>query len=671
MAILDKYYNRFDPSKKYTKTLFLASRGLQSAELNEIQDQSSHAIKEVSDAIFKSGDVVSGCTCVVDGETGAVTVEAGKIYLNGLIREIHEGNLEIPTDESVKIGVYFKEQIVTELEDPTLRDPSVGTRNFQEVGAIRTQYVLTWGYQLAGTSEDSELGEFYTIYNVENGVLVQKALAPQMDSVSTALARYDNESNGSYVVKGMEVTCLSVDDTNQTQTFSVNEGKAHVNGEEVGLNYSLRSVFENECDIQAVESDPYVFEPDGLGNMTVNLNYIPIAVISSVDITAERTVTLNHGNYSGALDPIPSTSVLEIMRIKQGTTIYVKGTDYKLTAGQVDWSLSGAEPSPGSSYEITYRHRTQITPTNITDTSIDISGAVDGSTVLVNYSWKMPRYDLITIDAEGIIRRVKGLAHPWSPSMPKAPSGQLILAQIYQTWTSDTAPTVVNNSVRVTTMADIETMKSMINDLYYLMAQQNLKIDANASDPSTKKGVFVDPFFDDDMRDQGIEQTAAIVNGKLQLPIDFSVTDFAKDEKVYMLPYTLEAVVSQTMLTGYMKVNPYNAFEPIPADLEITLNVDHWVEQVTQWTSPVTQSYWEHVSYETLKSMVGGGPIVTGMNGTTVNSVSTTSQVVGSSKQAVKYMRQINQKFLIDGFKAGENIRTVTFAGKTITARSV
>lgn len=74
MAILDKYFNRFDSSKKYTRTLFLASRGLQSAELNEIQDYPNHAIKEIGDALFADGDVISGCTCVVDSETGAVTV---------------------------------------------------------------------------------------------------------------------------------------------------------------------------------------------------------------------------------------------------------------------------------------------------------------------------------------------------------------------------------------------------------------------------------------------------------------------------------------------------------------------------------------------------------------------------------------------------------------------
>ena len=644
---LSGYYDRFNSEKKYMKSLFLAGKGLQSAELNEIQDYASDAIKRIGDALFADGDVISGCECIIDD--GQVTLEQGKVYLDGAIRDVHESNLTIPTDVSVRIGVYFKEQTITELEDPELRDPAVGTRNYQEAGSARLQYITTWGYQAEGiTSDNEEAGKFYTIYNVEKGVLVQKAPAPQLDSVSTALARYDNESNGSYVVNGMEVTCLTADD--EEQIFSVNEGKAHVNGQEVGLPHSTRSVFQNEYDIQRVESDPYIFEPDALGKMTIYLNYTPLDEVITVDVTAEKRVNLTHGSYSGALDPIPSTAVLDIIKIKQGNTIYVKGTDYKLTAGQVDWSLSGAEPSPGSTYEITYRHRTQVTPTNVTDTSIDITGAVDGSMVLVSYTWKMPRYDLITIDSEGIIRRVKGLAHPWSPSIPKAPSGQLILANIHQTWESDSMPMITNNAVRVTTMADIEWIKTMINNLYYLVAQQNLKIDANASDPSTKKGVFVDPFYDDDMRDQGIEQTGAIINESLQLPVAITVLDFLKEEDL-TLPYELEPVISQETRTGYMKVNPYNAFDPIPADVTLKVNIDNWTEVQTQWLSPITQYYynynrrgWEHVY-----------------------AVSSTNALVSTNTTKKQYMRRATQRFTVEGLKPGERVSKILFNGIDIT----
>lgn len=638
---LSKYYNRFDPAKKYTKSLFLAGKGLQSAELNEVQEYASAAIKGIGDALFADGDVISGCTCVIDNVTGETSVESGKIYLQGLVRDVHEGHFTIPTDKSVRIGVYFKERTITELEDSDLRDPAVGTRNYQEPGAARTQYLTSWGFQSAGVTEtNTELGEFYTIYNVESGVLVQKALAPQMDSVSTALARYDNESNGSYVVKGMKVTCISADESDQV--FSVNEGKAHVNGYEVELAHALRSRFENEYDLQQIESDPYIFDPDAFGNMTINLNYTPLAEVKTVDITAQKKVNLTHGSYSGAFDPIPSTAVLEIVQIKQDSTVFVNGTDYKLTAGQVDWSLSGSEPAPGSTYEITYRYRTQVEPTNITQTGFTISGAVVGSMVLVSYSWKMPRYDLLTIDAEGIIRRVKGLAHPWSPTVPKAPNGQLILAQIYQDWMS-AKPAVTNNAIRVVQMSDIETMKDMIHDLYYLIAQLELKNDANASDPAAKKGIFVDPFYDDDMRDQGIEQTGAIVDNKLVLPITSEVSDFAKDQQVYMLPYELEPIISQELQTGSMKINPYNAFDPIPADLTVTLNVDHWTDIETKWLSPVTYTYYGR----------GGS--------------SSSNQLVKSDSQNAEFMRQISQRFKIEGLKAGEVILKVTFDNVDIT----
>ena len=143
MASLGEIYNRFDASKKYTKLLFRSQQNLQSAELNESQEYIHYAVKEIGDALFKSGDVISGCTCMIDSNTGITTIEAGKIYLNGLVRDVHEGNLTIPTNVSVKIGVYFKERVVTELEDPDLRDPAVGTSNYRQPGAARLQYNMT------------------------------------------------------------------------------------------------------------------------------------------------------------------------------------------------------------------------------------------------------------------------------------------------------------------------------------------------------------------------------------------------------------------------------------------------------------------------------------------------------------------------------------------------
>ena len=91
-----------------------------------------------------------------------------------------------------------------------------------------------------------------------------------------------------------------------------------------------------------------------------------------------------------------------------------------------------------SSYDVTYRYRKQLQPTNLDDTGFDVEGAVEGSLILVDYKWKMPRFDLVSIDASGNVRRVKGLAHQWRPSIPRSPEGQLDIALIEQTWENDT-----------------------------------------------------------------------------------------------------------------------------------------------------------------------------------------------------------------------------------------
>lgn len=642
MAI-SNYYNRFNPSKKYEKALFLSASGLQSAEMNEIQDYLHYKIKQVGDALFKDGDVVSGAVCIINNETGDTTIESGKIYLNGAVREVSSANLKIPVNQVVRIGVYYKEKTITYLEDPELRDPAVDTSNYRETGAARLQYNLEWGFECDETkSGDETSGDFYVVYNVSNGVLIQKAPAPQLDSVSTSLARYDRESNGSYVVKGMMVTCLS--SNNGAQVFAINEGKAHVDGYEVELSHSLRVRFEDDYDLKEINSDPYVFHGDSDCKMVINVNYSPIASIKRVSITAEKTINLNHGAYTGCMDQLPDTSISEIVSIRQGAITYVKDTDYRLKAGAVDWSPGGAEPAPGSTYEITYRHITQITPKNVTDDSFEVSGAVESSIVQVDYSYKMPRYDLITIDSEGIVRRIKGISRPYSPGKPKSPTGQMELAYIYQTWRTDEKPEVTNNAIRAVLMSDIELIKNLILSLYTNVAQLELKNDINSSEPAAKRGIFVDPFLDDDLRDQGIEQAGAIVNGVLMLAIDPTVHDLGRAENPYLLPYELEPVITQELKTGYMKINPYCAYDPIPADVKVNLNIDQWTDVDTKWSSPITKqiSVWSRAER---------------------TYYSTNEELVSAQSKDAEFMRSVRQNFKVDGFKAGEKLKRIVFDG--------
>jgi hypothetical protein len=667
---LQGYYNRFDKSKSYEKTLFLAGRGLQSAELNEIQDSAISRISGIGDAIFADGDVIVGATCVVNPDTGSVIIEAGKIYLRGAVRDVANAAFSISTNVSVVIGVWYDEQEITELEDPNLRDPAVGTRNYQEPGASRLKSVLSWDFKAAGvisagvTSAENSGTNFYPVYSVENGVLIQNAPPPQLDAVQTAIARYDRESNGSYVVTGLGVTYLKTE--NNEQTFVIAEGKAHVDGYELELSHSLRVRLQENPDIQEIESDPYTFQPESDGSMIVQLNNAPICEISKVDATIEKNISMTHGSYTGCTDSIPDTAVLEIIQVSQGGTLYVVNTDYKLKSGGVDWSPSGAEPSPGSTYTLIYRVRGRLTPTEITEKSFKITGAVPGSLILVDYSWKLPRYDLLTIGANGVTSRISGISHSYKPSIPKTPSGQLALAYISQTWEQGAKPLITNCSIKVIPMSDIDAMRQSIHNLFALVAEERLKNDANASEPSSKKGIFVDPFIDDDMRDQGIEQSAAIVDGSLCLPIQAEIIDMGKVQKPWTLPYVLEPILEQTSQTSSMKINPYQSFAPVPADVQITLDVDRWSDVQTTWASPITQRF-SNASSPLIRTTYVGTSLPTmelsrSTSTSYFTSSSITNEVLSSKTIEGEFMRSTQQSFNLQGFQPNETL-TIKFDG--------
>ena len=100
-------------------------------------------------------------------------------------------------------------------------------------------------------------------------------------------------------------------------------------------------------------------------------------------------------------------------------------------------------------------------------------------------------------------------------------------------------PEVLNCAVRVIPMSDIESMRKSITNLYDLVATEKLKNDVNSREPAAKKGVFVDPFFGDQMRDQGITQTASIVDNCLCLPINAKVVDMLKSSKLRQKYHTI------------------------------------------------------------------------------------------------------------------------------------
>lgn len=642
--MIERYYNLFDPAQHYTQLLFRAGDGLQSRELNEIQSTLMHRLQGVADALLKDGDIVSGANLQIDADTGLVTLEAGRVYLRGAVREVPATTFTVPVDGRVAMGVRFTTRTVTELEDPNLREPAVGVRNYQEPGAGRLQETLAWGWEGAGTS-DGQPGDFHAVYALDNGILENRRQPPVLDGVVTSLARYDFDANGHYVTEGLGVRFLTTD--GQEHIFSVAEGRANIDGFKVERTQSQRLRLPIDPDLQRVSSEPQVFNDSGDGAMVVTINRPPLAQVLDIKVTQQKTETVAHGAFTGSRDVLTEPTVVAVLEVKQGGTTYAQGTDYKVVGDEIDWSPGGAEPAPGSSYQVTYQYIASLTPTDLTDTGFKVTGVVQGSTMYIDYQWKLPRVDVLALTADGQVERIKGISQVRNPIAPTVPASRLALAEIAYDWKQDSTPEVRNIAIRTIKVSELTAMQRQIADLFDLMALERLRVDANIREPAAKKGLFVDNFLDDDLRDQGVAQTGAIVAGVLTLPITASA-QHAKDNgnALLTLDYTLTPVVEQLARTGSMKINPYQAFAPVPARVTLDPAVDQFTVTHTTWASDVTE-----------RLITGSGVLEQ------VVETRRSEQVLASSSEEAQFLRSLNVAYRVDGFGPSEALAALRFDG--------
>jgi hypothetical protein len=644
-----QYYERFDPAKNYEEHLFIAGRPMQSAEFNEVQKNSAYRLKNIADSLFKDGDIIRDAGVTVDGDTGEVTCESGAIYISGAVRGVPVATLTIPVTGEISIGIRLAESVVTSLEDPELLDPATGTRAYNERGADRLKIEAVWGWD-----GDGEEGAFFPVYKVIDGILGVKDAPPNLDAVTQALARYDRDSaGGTYVVSGLSVSRLPDDGANQV--FSMAEGRARVFGYGIEFPTSRRMTHSVPADLKTITNEPKSSTTSG--SQRVNLARPPVKDIISVSITAEKTVNLTHGVFTGAQDPLPDASVLEIISVTQGATTYVATTDYLLTDGKVDWTPAGNEPSPGSTYTVTYRYITLVTPTGVDDTGYTVTGAISGTLILTTYRQMLPRIDRLCINSEGSLLWLIGVSAEFSPQPPAVPHDLLSVASIYQTWNSGTR--VVNDGVRVVPMPVLAAIDGRIDLAMQLIAQQRLESNIHTRESGTKKGLFTDPFIDDSQRDAGLAQTAAIVNGLLMLPITSTIDEMGDDiTEPETCAWSNSIALEQTARTGSMKINPYMAFDALPALVTLTPAVDRWTESDTVWAGPETSRFvigkrfwgrgWHHHS-----------PVRTELE--------TRDVLLETRSIPAETLRQITVNFAISGFGNGESLDEVLFDGINVT----
>ncbi len=641
-------YNRYPTQPGRSRILFVEGGYIAGAELNELQSIEASRNARVGNLIAKDGDRITDATIIVTVPTGATTatvsLSSGQIYVRGDVRNVAAATLTgISLTTTVIVGVRIVTQTITYEDDPTLLGLMPGSWAEGQPGAARQTDSIAWAL-----STDGGAGDFFPVYTLVNGAVLDQTPPPALSGVNAAIAQYDRDANGSYIVSGCEVTPLGKAANGTDQVFSVQSGVANINGFKRSRNYALRHQQTETPDLEAVPAEPHTYS--GTDPITIVVNRPPIASVTSVIVVKQVTETVTRGSVTGGSDALQHASVVSIVSVVQGSTNYVAGTDYVLGTDAVSWSPSGAEPANASTYTVTYRYNASVTPSTITPTSLTVSGGVASTTALVSYLSKIPRIDLLCLDSDGNTAYVPGISARTGALAPLAPAKMLKLAEISNDWLN--TPVVTNNGTHNVTYDQLARIITRFLTVLDEMDRYNLVTAATAGNPVAKQGIFTDTFIDDSYRDQGARQTAATVNGSLQLAVDLLTTARFLTAPVSMA-YVEVALIRQEQATSSMAINPYATLTRMPAGLTLTPATDFFTDTQTVWTSPVTQDF-----AATQEPPVGS--TATQVTQTTIAQVVETRDVVADR------LRQISIAFALSGFGVGERLASLTFDGVSV-----
>lgn len=639
---IENYYLRDNADKNYEKILYRDRKGVQASEHNEQEEIFERRLTSALNALFRDGDIIRDAQIAVNAQTGEVQAGSGAVYLSGAVRGVAPATFTIPTKGSVAVGIYLESRIISEIEDPELRNPAKGSNTEGEPGAWRLQVNTAWGYE--GDGRD---GDFYVVHVVDDGVVRSKEAPPNLDSFNRAIAGYDRDSTGggSYVVSGLKVLAAE-DSGGGAQIYTIGEGKARVHGFGIELTTSRRLSYDAKPDLRYLDTE--IVTATGEARQRIDVAHAPIHNITLLRATLQKTVELRHGSYNGCTDALPDTAIVAILECKQGDTVF-ETSEYKKTGDGVDWSPSGNEPASGSTYSCTYTYMTAVEALEQDYDGFCVEGAVAGTSIIISYNQAVPRYDRLCVTSDGAFVWIQGVAAEINPRPPVAPEAMLPIATVYQTWRDKRD--VINDGVRVVSFDTLEALSSRVDYALQEISRQRLEAEASTREDGTRVGIFVDPLLDDSMRDQGVAQTAAIIDGSLVLPISPKVHALAAPLAAPIAPvYAVDIALAQLLRTSDMKVNPYMSFGIPPAKAVLTPAVDNFTEVETNWASAITRRF-------------DTGHYVVGRSTLTSQSVTTTNQVLSSTTTDLEYLRQIYIQFMLEGFGPEERLQSVVFDG--------
>ncbi|SDQ99848.1 DUF4815 domain-containing protein [Pseudovibrio sp. Tun.PSC04-5.I4] len=636
---LTDIYSRYDRSKGYQRLLHHKRQFVESAEANETQQIFEARIGDVGTMLVGASSLREGGAVVVQS-LGQVLVEAARIWIESALLSVPEKQLIVPTVGLAVIGVYLDEQIITDQDDPSLKGIVSNTASAGQSLAARLVYPLTWGVEGDGTE-----GTFYPVHTLLDGQVQNVIEPPSGDVAEQLVARHVRQTHGSHVIKGFDVSYGGK--AGDDHRLLISAGELRANGILVTRTVDSQLLEAETPELSLVRTENHAYVDRGDGKCEITTNRAPIDEIVEVTLIAPMSKTITHG-VAGGIDSIGVASIYAVTSIKQGGTTYVEGADFTRSGDNLDWSLPGAEPAPGSSLDLELEYSTQVVPETVSAEGYVIAGGVAGRNVTTRYKWKLSRTDILAINQDGAFVYLKGLSTGFNPLSPSVPEDLCPLVRLHNRWGQ--APVIEAIGLKAIKEAEARATQRDLLVLAEQVSTLQLRQQSADRDPASHKGYFTDNCTDRSQVDDGLNPTAVVTGGFVRLPLAVSKHELELAEGWYTLPHLAEVIEQQPFRTAITKINPYMAFDPVPAALQLDPPEHYWSEVEVETTQAQT------VRMVAWNASAGSQSL---------------EERISTSQREAEFIPQITITYRAEDFGPGEQVASLTFDGIAIAENAV
>lgn len=513
----EEYYDRYVPERRWDRVLFLPGRGLQSAELNELQSIFNQKLKKFGDLFMNDGVPISGCIITPPTEyPGTVYVSKGSVYINGQILFVPGKNVigEFSGEGTEFVYIDFESIIMTDEDDPELLDQISG-----EPGAHRRILGVKF------YNEENKKPTSIKFDRLDNGAVLFKRSSFGLDKVREAVEIMTYEENGNFLVEGADITIKENVLDDSKYDIIVGEFIGYFRGKRYSSNVSQMMTLDKCNETYGVEDLFPISTGTGSTNNIFELSYEYADQISQISYPKYFIDSIDHLQHNGIDELHITGSLAQILKVIKGAKEYVEGIDFRIkySARSLDWALNGDEPGIGETYtvELVCYETQTIYPGQIPDPLYvefqyinsgeddyseskiiinDTSYHSENKNFVVNieYSVFKHRIDGISLDEKtGLIKVTKGRYSKDFP-IPKPTFGDsdVVLATIRLTpgdYSNPYGYIITDRRVFAILQEEIQIMRNSLSDTQLALASAQLDQDASDMPISgVMKGTYID-----------------------------------------------------------------------------------------------------------------------------------------------------------------------------------